>query len=264
MILIEDLAAEIIAATAGKAWEKLERNHKVLKLLQKFNLDTLKDDFDSIYAHTLVKYGVERKPPELVTLFADDAVKQLFKRNLYDKKENKFKDVPDILSHLQKIGRPRLYLKADQYENQLNDFLGFFSEFTNTSRNPKELELFNKVNKLELQHIKMIEQQEELLEVQRKKSFDYQIEQYLIRLKNDFQKAYLNKNWYIDLNGEIRREKRFLEKSEKPGEKRELKKEDKYDTISYSPLDSFIHQWLNDDSQNFLVIIGEYGTGKTT
>ena len=196
MIIIEDLAAEIIAATAGKAWEKLERNHKVLKLLQKFNLDTLKDDFDSIYAHTLVKYGVERKPPELVTLFTDDAVKELFKRNLYDNKEDKFKDVPAILSHLQKIGRPKLYLRAEEYELELTAFLNIFSTLTNTSRNPKELELFNKVNKLELQHIKMIEQQEELLEEKRKKSFGYQIEQYLIRLKNDFQKAYLDKNWY--------------------------------------------------------------------
>ena len=32
----------------------------------------------------------------------------------------------------------------------------------------------------------------------------------------------------------------------------------------FDPIDKFINQWLADSNQNFLAILGEYGTGKTT
>ncbi len=44
-----------------------------------------------------------------------------------------------------------------------------------------------------------------------RKSFDYQADQYLQRLDHDFQKDFLDKNHYIDLNAEIRIGKRGRE-----------------------------------------------------
>ena len=111
-----------------------------------------------------------------------------------------------------------------------------FREFTNTSRNPKELEMFNELNNMKLQNIKMLEQQQDLLELHRKKSFDYQIEQYLIRIRDDFQKEFLDKNWYVDLNGETRKERSVRKESENIEDKKEIPKEEKYTTVSYSPM----------------------------
>ena len=47
-----------------------------------------------------------------------------------------------------------------------------------------------------------------MLEESERKSFDFQVEQYLKRLKDDFQKEFLDKNHYIDLNAETRIEKK--------------------------------------------------------
>ena len=32
----------------------------------------------------------------------------------------------------------------------------------------------------------------------------------------------------------------------------------------HKPIDSFVHNWINNTAHNFLIIVGEYGTGKTT
>ncbi len=99
-------------------------------------------------------------------------------------------------------------------------------------------------------------------EEREKKSFDYQAELYLNRLKEKFQKEFLNKNYYIDLNGEIRKE--IKRKDAEIDSQRELKAGVHYEPVVYEPLDKFIHEWLRDENANFLVILGEYGTGKTT
>jgi hypothetical protein len=112
-----------------------------------------------------------------------------------------------------------------------------------------------------------------MLEESERKSFDFQAEQYLQRLKHDFQKDFLDKNHYIDLNAETRVKKKASEvfhKREKADRIEKLKEKDRekpgeqYDSIVYKPLDTSINQWLADGNQNLLVILGEYGTGKTT
>ncbi|NIM12578.1 MAG: NACHT domain-containing protein [Candidatus Aminicenantes bacterium] len=113
----------------------------------------------------------------------------------------------------------------------------------------------------------------EMLEEKQRKSFDYQVEQYLTRLRDDFQKEFLDKNLYVDLNGETRIEKKrepYLPekaaemKSRKARMKKEQEESDQYEIIPHEPLDSFINQWLSEEGANLLVILGEYGTGKTT
>ena len=80
MKLLGSLAKEIIKYSTKRVGERLERNHKILKILKGTPFFQLKEDFDSIYAHTLVEYGIEKTPSELVVLFALEEVKQA----LYD------------------------------------------------------------------------------------------------------------------------------------------------------------------------------------
>ncbi|UCH97635.1 MAG: NACHT domain-containing protein, partial [Candidatus Aminicenantes bacterium] len=156
-----------------------------------------------------------------------------------------------------------IYKNAKDLEPEIKGFCNLFEYFTLQTANPLMLKKYNEDKKFQV----------EMLEDKERKSFDFQVEQYLQRLKHDFQKDFLDKNHYIDLNAETRVEKKArevfhkLEKEdliEKLREKEREKPDEPYESIVYKPLDTFINQWLADDSQNLLVILGEYGTGKTT
>ena len=56
-----ELAKKIIESLAKWTGKKLERNHKVLKLLKAIGIGALEDKFDSIYNHTLVAMMVEKE-----------------------------------------------------------------------------------------------------------------------------------------------------------------------------------------------------------
>jgi hypothetical protein len=78
-----DIAKIIVENVLKWSGKKLERNYMVLKLLKKIGADQLGNDHDSIYAHTLVEYGVDAAPPELTRLFAFKEVKATFLKDQY-------------------------------------------------------------------------------------------------------------------------------------------------------------------------------------
>jgi hypothetical protein len=78
-----ELAKKIIESLAKWTGKKLERNHKVLKLLKAIGIGALEDEFDSIYNHTLVEYAVDANPIELTLLFAAKDVKKAFQQDVY-------------------------------------------------------------------------------------------------------------------------------------------------------------------------------------
>ena len=73
-----ETAKKIIAFLGKKAYKRLERNHKILKILKTLGIGELKATFDSVYTHSLVEYAVEAEPVELVTLFALEEVREAF------------------------------------------------------------------------------------------------------------------------------------------------------------------------------------------
>jgi hypothetical protein len=260
-----ELAKKIIEALAKWTGKKLERNHKVLKLLKALGLGALEDKFDSIYNHTLVEYAVDANPLELTLLFAAKEVKTAFKQGLCNDDQTELEKAleKELLSNKKLAFLTHIYKNAKDLEPEIKSFCDLYKYFTLQVANPLLLRKYNEDKKFQ---VEMIAEKE-------RKSFDYQAEQYLQRLLDDFQKAFLDKNYYIDLNAETRVEKKAKEISpkieqadqiEKLREKDREKPGDQYESIVYQPLDTFINRWLADDSQNFLVILGEYGTGKTT
>jgi hypothetical protein len=68
--LLGKVIEEIVRKSAEKAWKAATRNEKVLKVLNAVGLKpgTPEQNFESVYAHTLVEYGVE-KPRPILSLF---------------------------------------------------------------------------------------------------------------------------------------------------------------------------------------------------
>lgn len=70
MITTIEIAKRIVEFLAKSTTKSLERNHKVLKLLNRLGIGKLEDTFGSIYAHALVEYAVDAKSPDMTRLFA--------------------------------------------------------------------------------------------------------------------------------------------------------------------------------------------------
>lgn len=260
-----ELAKKIIESLAKWTGKKLERNHKVLKLLKALGLGALEDKFDSIYNHTLVEYAVDANPIELTLLFAAKDVKKAFQQGLCKDDHTVLEKAleKELLSNKKLAFLTHIYKNAKDLEPEIKSFCDLYKYFTLQVANPLLLRKYNEDKKFQM----------EMMAEKERKSFDFQVEQYLKRLKEDFQKDFLDKNHYIDLNAETRIEKKVreifenIEKAdgiEKLREKAREKPEEQYESIVYKPLDTFINQWLADDNRNLLVILGEYGTGKTT
>lgn len=268
MFTIIDIANKSVELLAKWANKKIERNHKILKLLNTFDIIALRDDVDSIYAHALVEYAVDADPSELTKLYAVKEIRKAFQQNLYKDDQPKFKKILEQHLHsdnkLSKLASK--YKSAKNLYPEINRFKELYENFILQAGTPFQKQKYNELNQF----------MTKILEDKERKSFDFQVESYLHRLIEEFQKRFPDKDSYIDLNAEVRVEKkagkgdRGYRIGEITNHKQKLKKIEQekpgvlYESIVYRPVDTFINQWLNDDSQNLLVILGEYGTGKTT
>lgn len=191
-----ELAKKIIESLAKWTGKKLERNHKVLKLLKALGLGALEDKFDSIYNHTLVEYAVDANPIELTLLFAAKDVKKAFQQGLCKDDHTELEKTLEKQLHSNKKLSilTHIYKNAKDLKPEIEGFRNLFDYFSMQAANPLMLRKYNEDKKFQM----------EMLAEKERKSFDFQVEQYLKRLKEDFQKDFLDKNHYIDLNAEIR------------------------------------------------------------
>lgn len=246
----EEIAKKIVEFLMKKSVKNLDRNRKLLGLLKFLKLAELKNDFDSIYTHALVEYSVDVVKTEVVKLLAMNEVRQDFREAFVDDWQNN--QLETTISHLLKNSKKldilrKIYPSFEKIKPEIESFKEVFQRFTHKSRSPGEIKQYNEFNRFMMQ----------MMEEQQKKSFHYQAEQYLIRLKSAFQKELLDNNYYIDLNGELRTAKKTRDTKE--GEEPGFPGEKDYESTVYKPLDTFILQWLRDDNRNFLVILGNTG-----
>ncbi len=77
--LIVNVISEIVKRAGTAAWKRTVRNSKVLEVLNAVGLKPEKPDpnFDSVYAHTLVAYGVEQ-PEVILKFFNHKDIKKAF------------------------------------------------------------------------------------------------------------------------------------------------------------------------------------------
>jgi predicted NACHT family NTPase/formylglycine-generating enzyme required for sulfatase activity len=82
MPIIESVISEIVKKSAGKAWKSANRKDKILGILNNVGLTSGSPDpnFDSVYAHTLVEYGID-KPKPILDFFRHKDIRKAFQQS---------------------------------------------------------------------------------------------------------------------------------------------------------------------------------------
>lgn len=262
MSLKKDIAQKMIEFLMKKSVRHLERNHKLLKMLENLGIFELKSDFDSIYTHALAEFCID-SPKETVILFASNAVKKAFRDYFYSPDNELSVVVEESFRQFQINGdSPHLksvYTSAESFLPDIKKLRQSFEHFSLQSSKPAAVKRFNELNRLILR----------MIDDQQKKSFDFQAERYVLRLRDEFQKEFLENNLYIELNGETRIKKKRgnlqnLNTEASFDDEGKEKLNNTYDIIPHVPLDSFICNWIKEKGQSLMIILGAYGTGKTT
>lgn len=254
--IIEIAIDKIVSDSLSLAISKLigaQKSHKVLSLLKKTGIVELQNDLGHMYLFTLAEYAIDRNPPELVKVFADESVKKAFNDHFPNPEDQLLEAVLKAIDddfHIRKL-KP-IYANLEQPLPEVVEFCNIFKSVRDKA-NPALVSYFNEANKGILQ----------LLEVNERNSFPFQITRHLRKQNEKFHDDYLIGNKYIHLNGEqrlYREPKKGGWFSKSPDDELDVK----WDSLPHKPLDGFIEKWLDDDRSRMLVIMGEYGTGKTT
>ncbi|NJL68609.1 MAG: NACHT domain-containing protein, partial [Microcoleus sp. SM1_3_4] len=118
--------------------DKFQRSETVIKILKKFNLDPEHPlpDFSSVYAYTLVEYGIG-KPQPILELFRQEEIKQAF-REAFDRNSPAIflKQGEDFLNAYA-LGDEIKDLGID-IRREFAAFSAVFIAVTKRTRNPKE------------------------------------------------------------------------------------------------------------------------------
>ncbi|MCK4654774.1 MAG: leucine-rich repeat domain-containing protein [Candidatus Cloacimonetes bacterium] len=261
----ESVIIEIAKLMINISLKKMTKNQKVLTILNKVNkLVLAKDDFETIYIHTLVEYGVDKPDKDLVKFFSSSNITEAIKQEKHSKDKIEFEEICKLV--FDDFQGLESFHKFASLADEIDEFISTYDAMVETCAKPFLLKMYN-------------QQKEDSF----KQTFEFQSEKYLRHLIKEFNKEF-PKNKYIEQKGEIREIVINFSKRQPIGKMNKKTKLSKRKRISVKrtgsnlnimdfkdvivsplkPIDKFINDWINDDSQNFLVIMGEYGTGKTT
>ncbi len=268
----------------SKGLEEGQKNFRIAKLKMKCRALKLEDDFAAIYLHALKGYKKSKPHKGWVKLFELPEVYELYQEAYHNKKEMDevmdeafVKNIEQIIRQKasEDIDRTDLYYKMEQGIEkpllELEQLTRLFKKQYQKALPPSSKETQDKIAELEA---KLVKQENEL----RKKSFPYQAEQYLHRFIKRFETQYLSQKEvpkYIPVHGETRMYKEtargahFKKNSSATSDQTfdidlQADEKEQYKATPFKPINNFLNNWLQDDSQNLLILVGEYGTGKTT
>ncbi|MEO0471379.1 MAG: hypothetical protein AAF206_17245, partial [Bacteroidota bacterium] len=260
---------------AKKKWEALkEHDQRVIYLHQKLNIPLqIGDSFESVYAHSLIAYGAsEQSHQDILTLFSQEDVigsfQDFFRRKITaEALSSLLLDRINIDPHLHPV---HIQSIAD-LQPEVAFFVSILKEKVDLSRSPKELEMYHTLLSQKEEMVNILgpieEKLDRLVAETEKTTFDYQIKKYLQARYDAFQEEKLADGKFIPIHGEtVEEDSLFSEKMIRDAQGREkpfnIKKKGKKQ--QHKPIDQFVSNWLDQTNQSFLVIVGEYGTGKTT
>ncbi|MCC3406443.1 MAG: pentapeptide repeat-containing protein [Microcoleus sp. PH2017_10_PVI_O_A] len=138
MIPLDAIIGAITSIANPIIKDKLQRSETVIKLLKQFNLDPEHPlpDFSSVYAYTLVEYGLG-KPKPILELFRDEEIKQAF-REAFDRNSPAiFLKQGEEFLHSRALGDEIKDLGID-IRREFAAFSAVFIAVTKRSRTPKE------------------------------------------------------------------------------------------------------------------------------
>ncbi|MEM6271741.1 MAG: NACHT domain-containing protein [Bacteroidota bacterium] len=324
MGLIETAVAFLVKRIASKGLDKLENkaleNIFIIETLDKFGLLERKPKPDpvSIYVHALIEYAGEAEfhLQGFVKLFGIKSVQRAFLDGIYfDNPDKTDLQIREVFQTHKKLTDLREYYpnKEDLYA-AIALFAGLYDDLTIRTAKPFQIKRYydslherREIMKNQLKMIRdhedfrasfasMKEELDEVKDRMTKKSFDYQIRQYLENhIITPFQTKYLSTDRYVPLRGHQIRQQSFKNKRfslgdldnslirdnqvrshedvdgdggesihRADGEK--LRKQES-PKIKFNPLERYFQTVFNAtnlDRYRFVVMLGEYGTGKST
>lgn len=147
--VIEKVIDAVLDATGLK--ERVGRNERVIRLLRRFGLDSVKSltAFEDVYAYALVEYAFDEvglcKPSELVLFFKAKDVRDLFQTVYRDN------DPKGWLRKGEEIAQFRLAKKLPEINprRELGTFAAVFVEVVKQTRSPKEIRQEQKLDSLQ-------------------------------------------------------------------------------------------------------------------
>ncbi len=270
----ESIIIEVAKLMINISLKKMTKNQKILSILNKVNKLTLrKDDFEAIYVHSLVEYGVDKADKDLVRYFSSLTISKAIKKEIHTNDVKEFIKVCELV--FDDFKGLENFSEFDLLNDEIKEFHQTYDYIVSQTVTPFTLKKYNEDKKF----------QNEMIATIYKNSFEYQSEKYLKYLIKEFKKEFPGKK-YIEQKGETReiiinlakdisnlikkRKKKYPKNMQYKNRSLNLSKlgidildfkDVEVNTID--PIDKYINDWINDDSQNFLVIMGEYGTGKT-
>lgn len=128
----------IIEVGADPVLARLGRSERLIRALRKPGIEHLTDnvDFDTVYAYTLVHYGID-KPSQALEIFQDDWVRNSFRAWFYhDDSQGLKAEIDNIIERNLEAGNAR-YARIDA-RAELDEFTNTFRGIVHDSRTPAE------------------------------------------------------------------------------------------------------------------------------
>ncbi|HHG84416.1 MAG TPA: NACHT domain-containing protein, partial [Bacteroidetes bacterium] len=277
------------------------KNNFIIQTLSDFGLvkPKPKQDFESIYAHALIEFFVEAEPDsrDFHVLFADKKVQTAFQGGLNSD------DIEQMYAEIQGRSKEKYADLVAAHPNSadllhaLELFADIYDFINLKTASPFQIKkyyedlAFQKAT-LEKQK-KSLEKQEESLEKLKKataliqglkadnakKSFDSQIQKYLRQLRQEFNDKYLAPtDKYVPLIGHQVQEVMLSKMDTQELQEQDLALmraegkqihfgQNKLEKETFQPIEQYFQLVLNEEKPEryqFIVLLGEYGTGKTT
>lgn len=146
-LLVEVVAGSAVQPIAGK----IDQSETILKTLKRLGLDKTPDhdDFDTIYAHSLVQYGVF-KPKAVLLLFRDEYVKDAFKRTFYEGISSPVqRELSDLVQRLQEMEGS---FQSIDVKKEIAEFTATFRALVSQTRTPSAAEMAQQISQINESH----------------------------------------------------------------------------------------------------------------
>jgi len=146
--LFKKAVEEILKKSAGKTWKSATRNDKILKVLGDVGLKSGTPDqkFESVYAYTLVEYGIE-KPQPVLNFFRHEDIRKAFQMAFEKNQHSILNQEAEHLIQWNRIGDEL----REQDIDPRREFAGFtlvFNQMVDRTRTPAAARLEQKVNEM--------------------------------------------------------------------------------------------------------------------
>ncbi|MEA5521626.1 hypothetical protein [Limnoraphis robusta] len=149
MFIIDDVIAELVSQGVVAVQDRLNRNEKALKILNKFQLKPEEPpaDFEGIYVYTLIEYGVV-KSETILQIFREDEIKSAFQEAFEQNNPNLLLEQTEQYLENYYVGQ-QIKSRNIDYRRELAEFSALFIEIIKQTRLPKEILADHKLKNLQ-------------------------------------------------------------------------------------------------------------------